>query len=131
MGLDMYLEGQKYFLKNWKEPEKDVVEDGYRVKRRVLELGYWRKHPDLHGYIVKAFADGVDECQEIDLGKDDLCEIINAVKEKRLPRTTGFFFGASDGSEDEETIEILTKAIAWLQSEPDDESRSVVYRASW
>jgi hypothetical protein len=30
---------------------------------RDREVGYWRKHPDLHGYIVETFADGVDACQ--------------------------------------------------------------------
>ena len=61
MGLDMYLEGRK------SRYDKQETEDGFPLQTKVLELGYWRKHPNLHGYIVQEFADGVDECQRGDL----------------------------------------------------------------
>jgi hypothetical protein len=32
-----------------------------------LEVGYWRKHAPLHNFIVRAFADGEDNCRPIDL----------------------------------------------------------------
>lgn len=131
MGLDMYLEGRKFL---WGYGEiKRPTEDGFEVKYKYLELGYWRKHPNLHGYIVETFASGVDECQDIDLSAEDLQTIINAVRTKALPHTEGFFFGESDGTEDEETIQIFEKAIAWLKDDAHNktESRSVAYRASW
>lgn len=153
MGLDMYLTGQKYLSEDWENPANNATEDGYTVKERNLRLGYWRKHPDLHGYIVREFAEGVDECQEIPLDRDALVKIVGAVRKKQLPKTSGFFFGESDGSEDEETIQILEKAVEWLDGicvAHDDcakhpttlgrecakatrklESRSIVYRASW
>src|ERR1017187_8740373 len=53
-----------------------------------------------HGYIVQTFADGLDECQNIDLGVPDrIRTIIAAVKARELPDTTGFFFRVSDSSE--------------------------------
>ena len=47
---------------------------------RPQELAYWRKHPDLHGYIVKTFAGGKDECQDIELGKDELEILLKAIE---------------------------------------------------
>jgi hypothetical protein len=132
MGLDMYLNGRKYLFGNWKNPESNLMEDGYRVKEKILEIGYWRKHPNLHGYIVKNFAEnGVDDCSPIELRREDLQKIIQAVKDKSLPDTEGFFFGQSDGTETEEDLKILTDAITWVNSGTQDESRSIVYRASW
>lgn len=133
MGLDMYLEGHKHLFEDWDNPERNMMEDGYRVKERILALGYWRKHPNLHGYIVQTFADGKDECQDIALSSEDIDKLIAAVKERRLPHTAGFFFGKSDGTEDEMTVDIaiLKKAKAWLSNQQKGESRYVVYRASW
>jgi hypothetical protein len=96
------------------------------------ELGYWRKHPDLHGFIVREFASGVDECQRIPLTSADIDRIVAAVKVNDLPYTTGFFFGSSDWWSDEEsvnqTLECFKRAQAWLKSDP---SNRVYYRASW
>lgn len=67
MGLDMYLTGSKFLFTNWEHPEKNRKEDGIEIESVRLRLAYWRKHPNLHGYIVQTFADGKDECQEIEL----------------------------------------------------------------
>jgi len=62
----------------------------------TIDLGYWRKHADLHGYIINTFADGVDECQKIELSEDDLDKIIKAIKNDELEKDhSGFFFGNS------------------------------------
>jgi len=126
MGLDMYLTGQKFF---WDFDDKDKrYEDGLRIKSLDLELGYWRKHPNLHGYIVQSFAEGKDKCQEIHLSAIDLRNIISAVKERRLPPTEGFFFGQSmgDDAEMKRDLEILERALAWVEvadSRTQDEPR--------
>jgi hypothetical protein len=54
MGLDMYLKGEKLVMNT----SLDLREDGFRLSSKTLDLGYWRKHPNLHGYIVQTFADG-------------------------------------------------------------------------
>lgn len=135
MGLDMYLEGRKSPQK-WVNGER--VEppkmDGFTIGEIRLELGYWRKHANLHGYIVQTFAEGVDDCSPIFLDTDKIDIIIDAIKNKKLPHTEGFFFGASDGTDEEakQDIEIFTKARAWLAAEEaKDEWRSVQYQASW
>ncbi len=63
MGLDMYLKGHKYL---WGFDNKRPQEDGFEVEAKTLMLGYWRKHPDLHGYIVlpDAFT-GADESRSV------------------------------------------------------------------
>lgn len=128
MGLDMYLEGRKH---RWRDDSQIV--DGYPVKELVLAMGYWRKHPNLHGYIVSEFAGGDDSCQPIDLSQEDIVKIIAAIKERRLPHTNGFFFGSSEN--DEETVNrdlaIFTRALIWLQHPDQDGWNSVVYQASW
>jgi hypothetical protein len=144
MGLDMYLEGRKYLTRNWKHPENDATEDGFRLREKILELGYWRKEPNLHGYIVQTFADGKDDCQDIELCVEDLEKIREAVRNRQLPDTSGFFFGtaADPNSEsveerewalafERETIEILDNAIAWVNGKDETAMRWVVYRASW
>jgi hypothetical protein len=132
MGLDMYMQGEIHL------PFDTVKKlDGFKVDKLVLEIGYWRKHPNLHGYIVKEFAGGVDECQRIDLSREQLVQLLKAVKEDKLPPTEGFFFGESDGSEKEGDIQVIEQAIAWLDGEKKTkgqrkgEYRSVVYKASW
>lgn len=138
MGLDMYLTGEKFLTE-----QDTTTEDGYPVKERHLALGYWWKHPDLHDFIVREFANGDDDCQKIEIDQEGLRKILDAVKADALPHTEGFFFGSSGkpSSEDEDerkryqerkadTIEILAKALDWLQTE-DKSWRSVSYRASW
>jgi hypothetical protein len=144
MGLDMYLNGRKFLYSTgyYKAP----VEDGFQIKEKTLELGYWRKEPDLHGYIVQTFADGVDDCAPISLTTEHMRKIIEAILADKLPHTEGFFFGKSARSDaeseeerrwaaefKEEAVEIFTKAIAWVEDESvlRGEIKSVEYRASW
>ena len=134
MGLDMNLLGVKFYWTDWKEPENNVTEDGFRLQEKTLELGYWRKHPDLHGFIVQEFTDGVDDCRRIELTVEDVQKIIEAAKGKALPHTAGFFFGKSTTEKDEATIPILEKAIEWANGsdgESQQVSRAIVYEASW
>lgn len=129
MGLDMYLTGRKY-LHNVNNGEP-LLEDGFELQQKHLRLGYWRKHPDLHGFIVREFNAGVDDCSEIFLDADALRTIIKAVEDDELPETEGFFFGSSDGSEKEEDLSILNAALAWLETKETNVWRDVYYQASW
>ena len=86
MGLDMYLyrhpkgetKAQRDALqrKLWKEGF-----EAYKEKYSdVREIAYWRKVNFLHGYIVKEYAGGEDECQEIPLDIEDIKSILERVK---------------------------------------------------
>jgi hypothetical protein len=130
MGLDMYLFGRKTPL-SYKNNNRE--EDGFPVESIHLKMGYWRKHPNLHGFIVENMADGRDECQEITLSNEEITKIIEAIKEGNLPETEGFFFGASVDSEGQRLFDIQTfqTALDWINAGPVDEWRDAFYQASW
>ena len=138
MGLDMNLYGDK---SSWCNTE---TVDDFPVSSIVLDMGYWRKHANLHGFIVDAFAEGKDECQRIPLYEDDLQKIIEALENDAIysEPVTGFFFGKSyfPGEKDEygsyeeqksRDIDIFTKALNWIKNNPSKEWRNVYYQASW
>src|SRR5690606_24667712 len=101
--------------------------------QHILRLGYWRKHPDLHGYIVQNFANGEDRCQQISLEIDDIRQIINAIRNDELPFTEGFFFGESENDDEQKnnTIVVFENALKWVQTDDGRTWRSVYYQASW
>lgn len=130
MGLDMYLQGHQYF---GADTGKKI--DDFRIKEIIVELGYWRKHPNLHGAIITAFADGKDECQIIELSLSNIEGLISMVEADNLPFTQGFFFGQSATPKDSDyneqkqnDINILQNVLKWYSS---SEIRWVTYRASW
>ena len=145
MGLDMYLRGDK-FITTFDDTKRDKdgnvlkvkrpVVDGFDVETYVLDLGTWRKFAPLHVYIVNEFANGVDECQRIDLSADELRKIAKALRNNKLPKNDdchGCFFGDDEWwdelkSEGEKHAKLFDKAAEWV-----DETRwaSVTYQASW
>jgi hypothetical protein len=148
MGLDMYLQGEAFYT--YDHPNRKA--QPFEIAETIYQLGYWRKHPNLHGFIVETFADGVDDCQKIELSTDHLHSIIKAVEEETLPHTDGFFFGASATDPDkyadrygctideakaekerekQRDLLILRSAIAWLEAEEAGVWKAVTYHASW
>ena len=129
MGLDMYLWGRKLNVSF--EDVAPQTEEGFSIRALEYELGYWRKHPNLHGFIVNTFADGVDECQKIILHEDDVEKIIAAILENRLPDTEGPFFGTSQKSQEQidYDLSIWQAAKNWLDK--DDGIRYLIYESSW
>ena len=127
MGLDMYLTGEKYFHRDGRPRER-----GERTGEQY-DLGTWRKHPNLHGFIVETFADGRDECQEIGLSAEDIGTILRAIEARESTETTGFFFGESEDTADRiaEDLDLFENALAWLETEEEGVWRSVTYQASW
>lgn len=117
MGLDMYLYGESGHLLGSESNSE--------------QIGYWRKHPNLHGYIVNEFASGVDECQKIYLDADSLEKIKEAISNRELPHTTGFFFGESREDSDTDSEYFLNKAMQYLRDSKPGETRKVFYQASW
>ena len=138
MGLDMYLTGDALEARSeGKRPKRD----GFDIIATRLDLGYWRKHRMLHGYIVQNFADGVDDCRRIELEEEDLSQIEIALlkwadNSAALPKTEGFFFGDDEGDEyyrkrAKEDAGMFREARRWLQKKQDDVRKSVEYAASW
>jgi hypothetical protein len=137
MGLDMYLTGSKFFP-NFKV-ERPVDIDGDQIQLLEVSLGYWRKFGPLHAYIVDTFADGLDECQRIDLGEADLVAIAEAIMFEKLAKdedSTGCFFGspemwAEDRADKAKHAATFVAASEWLRKQPESQWRSVYYQASW
>lgn len=134
MGLDMYLtRKQKGFDFNG-------------------DIGYWRKANAIHNWFVKNIQNGIDECQESLVTKDDLesllevCQnVLDTVKladgkvivnqeeiAALLPTIRGYFFGSTDYDkyyiEDiKDTINILRTAL----KETNFDEEEIYYQASW
>ena len=70
---------------------------------RPREIAYWRKHPNLHGWMAQLWlkregnelreADNFNGI-EMELTAEDLDDLELAVKKRQLPATSGFFFGS-------------------------------------
>ena len=146
MGLDMYLIGHHYNTAYRDDVPRPKLDDKYDIESMTIDLGYWRKHADLHGYIVDTFAKGIDNCMEIELSEEALDKIILAIQNDKLKKDhSGFFFGNSTDNgyynekEKERAISIFQKAKTFLQEGAkmlEDSNlymnpRYVSYRASW
>jgi hypothetical protein len=130
MGLDMYA----YRVVNPDEPSPIhlIGEADYMPFEgaQVEELFYWRKHPNLHGwmeelYYKKGGREQPFNCVNVVLTKEDLDKLEKDIKARKLPETMGFFFGQSsdeDAVEDLKFVELAKKEL---------ESGNVVYYTSW
>ena len=139
MGLDMYAyaaarNGQmdEYWNRTLDEDVRGVIE-------QPREIAYWRKHPNLHGWmeslwnekgrpgIDKSFQDVMFNGVELELTWEDLDQLEEDIKNVRLPSTSGFFFG--DDSDDyyrEQDLEFVRKARAEIFT-----GLKVFYNSSW
>jgi len=93
MGLDMYAwsVSPKCSEGDFDFSEKPNVPNG------IEQIHYWRKHHDLHGWMENLYRKkgGKEEfnCVPLHLRAEDLDALEQAVLDKTLPETTGFFFG--------------------------------------
>ena len=147
MGLDMYAyvaakAGQHeefYEGSSWNKELGESVNPNV-VKPR--ELAYWRKHPNLHGWmeqlwIRKLAVEGKtpDKSEwgtsfngiELELTSEDLDELERAVTHGQLPSTQGFFFGNdADDVYRESDLNFIKNARAELFM-----GLKVFYNSSW
>jgi len=123
MGLDMYA---------YSAPSHAITQDvDFDTKTlEMSELHYWRKHPDLHGWMEELyFAKGGSQqfnCVPVRLCLDDLLRLEQAIKNGELPDTSGFFFGDSDGSEKNDDLAFVAKAREAIAS-----GKAVFYDSWW
>jgi len=103
MGLDMYAyvatrEGQQRDYYNGAEWDENTRELVNKTVSKPREIAYWRKHPNLHGWMEKLAKQkklSYDSFNgiEMELTAEDLDELERAVTHRQLPATSGFFFG--------------------------------------
>ena len=123
MGLDQYGIARKG------EPKTD--EDGYTFYEDEIELAYWRKHPNLEGWMANLYYEkgGEDEfnCVDLELTLDDLEWLEDALDHNELPETAGFFFGSNaDDHYAEQDREFIVQARAAIK-----QGYKVIYSSWW
>jgi len=137
MGLDMYAyvaqkAGQQDDFYEGAQFDKEVGEYVNPAVNKPRELAYWRKHPNLHGWMEQlakrknleySSFNGI----ELELTYEDLEELERAVTHSQLPGTRGFFFGDdSDEYYREHDLEFIRNARAELFC-----GLKVFYNSSW
>ena len=87
--------------------------------RAWRDLAYWRKHPNLEGWMAKLWRkknphlDPEFNGQEVELEWEDLIELEQAVINQSLPETVGFFFGSSaDDHYRDQDLDFISRAKA-------------------
>jgi hypothetical protein len=122
MGLDMYA----YSTKAQPKTEIDFSTKNFEPE----ELHYWRKHPNLHGWMQNLYdakggtsSDFNGDCVVLD--NEDLDNLEEDIKDGNLPDTSGFFFGQSDDN-DSDDLEFVSKA-----REAINEGKTVYYTSWW
>ncbi len=123
MGLDMYA------LSTKAKPETDVDFSMKNIESN--EIQYWRKHPNLHGWMQNLYdakggtSDSFNgDCIVLDI--EDLDNLEQDIKDGNLPDTQGFFFGESSGDEDNDDLEFVSKA-----REAINDGKTVYYTSWW
>ena len=127
MGLDQFAVGRR--------GEKFTDDEGYEYYDENIELAYWRKHPNLQGWMERLWnekdcpnddGDGFNGVN-LELTLDDLDDLEESLDEKALPETAGFFFGGNaDDHYAEADREFIKKA-----REAIEDGYIVVYTSSW
>jgi hypothetical protein len=103
----------------------------FQQPKNSKELQYWRKHPNLHGWMERLYhkKGGTGEsfnCATVRLTMEDLNQLENDIKNNNLPDTDGFFFGESNGSEIQEDLKFV-----YLAKEEIKKGRLIAYTSWW
>ena len=131
MGLDMYayVAKKNNEMRDYYESYDYETDSGPVVKPR--EIAYWRKHPNLHGWMHKLWNEkghsGDFNGDELELTWEDLDRLEYVVKRQELPGTSGFFFGndADDHYRDQD-LKFINEARAEITR-----GWRVFYNSSW
>ena len=142
MGLDMYAyvaarEGQQKEF--WEDGEFDSETGDYTNPKvtKPIEIAYWRKHPNLHGWMEELWQskgcprDNDDDVTfngiELELTWEDIDMLEEDINQGALPGTSGFFFGdPADDYYREDDLKFIKEARSQLFL-----GLRVFYNSSW
>ena len=158
MGLDMYLEAEKYVSGYRHRQERDQVLDaldaGYPPLAEnsfatvTVSVAYWRKANAIHRWFVENVQDGEDDCRRSRVTLDQLRELVGLCEtllgkkdpelaEEYLPTESGFFYGDTEYGDYywdslQETVDQVKPLLMWV----DEGARrswdwDISYRSSW
>lgn len=116
MGLDMYLESERYVSEFFDEGDKERIEQLNKLFPEFAKFGvngvraqvaYWRKANQIHRWFVTNVQDGVDDCGYYYVSREQLKELRDLCQEVlndqtlayKLPPQEGFFFGSTEVDE--------------------------------
>ncbi len=118
-----------YYHAKYELGNQDVVDP-------TTELAYWRKHPNLHGWMEQLWQEKTQPDPqsspmfngiELELTYDDVLRLEQDIINGELPKTTGFFFGEdSDEYYRDHDLAFVRKAKADLFM-----GLRVFYNSSW
>ena len=123
MGLDQYATARR--------GEARTDDEGYTYYEDSMELAYWRKHPNLQGWMEDLYHEKGGErefnCVDLELTLEDLEALEESLDEEALPETAGFFFG-TDSSDyyAEADREFIREARAAIK-----QGYTIVYSSWW
>ena len=136
MGLDQYAyvaarSSQRDDFFESAEFDNDAKVFVSPVVERPREIAYWRKHPNLQGWMHNLWIEkgnsGDFNGDELELTWEDLDRLETVILEQQLPETEGFFFGNNaDDYYREEDLQFIKKARAELFC-----GLKVFYNSSW
>jgi hypothetical protein len=149
MGLDMYAYAavnEKQYDEYWNEGQWDNDSNQFVSEvTKPKELAYWRKHPNLHGWLEQEWRSNQYSAQPADASKpvdpdtdqfnnvqleitwDMLERLEYDVINGELPGTSGFFFGSNaDADYYQQDLEFIKNARAELFL-----GLRVFYNSSW
>ena len=136
MGLDMYAyvaarAGQRHDFYDSAEYDEQAKELVSSQVSRPREIAYWRKHPNLHGWFRREWEsqgnEGDFNGDELEITWEMLDRLEDAILERKLPETRGFFFGDdADYHYREHDLEFIRNARAELFL-----GLKVFYNSSW
>lgn len=162
MGLDMNLSVSDYVsgwdFSNQGEKEKfnrileaagysrDSIAEGSPSLTLKIKVAYWRKANAIHNWFVENCQNGVDECQESEVSREDLQNLRDTAQEallfynagnaalaaEALPTRSGFFFGSVQidemyANDLKDTIEQIDKIL----NDPRFNDKWFIYQSSW
>jgi hypothetical protein len=136
MGLDMYAyvaakAGQRREYYETSEFNEETGEYGSATVTEPREIAYWRKHPNLHGWMQQLWESkgnsGEFNGDELELTWEDLEALELDIIAGSLPGTSGFFFGNdADDHYREQDLKFIRDARAELFC-----GLKVFYNSSW
>ena len=135
-----YVAGKKgQYSEFYESAEFDASTNEFVSKTvsKPTEIAYWRKHPNLHGWMEQLWiskgkpgtgnTDADFNGIELELTWDDLDDLERAIRHSQLPNTKGFFFGKpADNHYYEQDLEFVNNAKAEVFL-----GLKVFYNSSW
>ncbi len=126
------------------ENKKPINIKKERVSSIEEQVGYWRKANHIHNWFVQNCQEGIDDCRDVSISKEQLLKLLadcKSIKENQLvasevmPTKSGFFFGGTDYDEGYiQDIDYTIGVVEQILEENGDKeylTLDIIYSSSW